>query len=135
MNAHRVRLPQDQFACLMASYGFAHEMPPRVVLKGGFYGSFILNEGTVRFLIHEMIIMQGAVRNQWLMCDRRINAKILGNAIILPHAILGLINAFAFCHTDIDRSDLARVFCQAMSQRMHSENIQWSGNFRLPTFD
>lgn len=28
VNVHRVRLPQDQFACLMASYGFAHEMPP-----------------------------------------------------------------------------------------------------------
>lgn len=77
--------------------------------------------------------MQGAVHNQWLTCDR-INTKILGNASILPHANSGLINAFAFCHTDIDRSDLATV-CQAMSQRMHSENIQWSGNYRFPTFD
>ena len=126
VNSYRVRLPQDQFACLMASYGFAHEMPARVLQNGGLYGSLLLHDGNLRFLSEaEIIILQGAVENQWLTRDRRTNARILGNAIILPHAILGLINVFAFCNSDVDREDFQSVFCQAMSQRMHSENIHW----------
>lgn len=126
VNDYRIRLPQDQFACLMASYGFAHEMPSRVLQKGGLYGSLLLHEGVLRFLTEpECVIMQGAVDRQWLTNDRRTNARILGNAIILPHAILGLINVVGYHNMDVDRADFATIFCQAMSQRMKSENICW----------
>eukprot|EP00434_Breviolum_minutum_P001907 symbB.v1.2.001687.t1/scaffold93.1/size335462/2 len=124
--SYRVRLPHDSFACLMASYGFAHEMPERILQKGGLYGSLILHEGILRFLTEpEFVIMQGAVEKQWLTSDRRANARILGNAIILPHALLGLINIYAFCMSSVDRDDFIHVFCQAMSQRMKADNIRW----------
>ena len=127
VSSYRVRLPQDQFACLMASYGFAQEMPARVLQNGGLYGSLLLHEGMLRFLtLPECVIMQGAVDRQWLTEDPRTNARILGNAIILPHAILGLINIYAFCNVEVERCDFMSVFCQAMSHRLTSDSIGWN---------
>ena len=125
--AYRIRTEEDQFACIMASYGFAHEMPNHVILRGGIYGSLILHDCILRFLsLPELVILQGAVRKQWLPNDQRVCSRILGNAIILPHAILALLNVHAWLNFRMDIARILDTFETAMNCRMHSGNIRWT---------
>ena len=123
----------------MASFGFAHEMPPRVVHKGGLYDYMALSSW-MKALWDSLLMRWSSCKglcatNGWRVTGGSTPKSWEMQLSFLMQFWIWSVNAFAFCHTDIDRSDLATVFCQAVSQRMHSENVQWSGDYRFPTFD
>ena len=92
----RIKTQEDQHSCIMANYAFAHELPSRTLAEGGLLGSFVLYEGQVRWLAQPEIAMLFGCNSPFhVPKDPKVATHLLGNAIAVPHAMLGVLNAMA----------------------------------------
>lgn len=92
----RVRTYDDIHPCIMANYGYAHELPEQVLRTGGLLGSFVLCQGQIRWLSPvEITILFGCPSRCHIPCDPHITNHMMGNAIAVPHAVLCLLNGLA----------------------------------------
>ena len=119
----RLRTEQDRVQCLMTSYAFGHEFDATSATPKGIFGNLIRHNGCIRFLVGpELLWLQGlSVPWKGPIHPRLLN-HIVGNAISIPHALLGLLNALChFSHLELDTfpHELFRV---AMQSRLHAVN-------------
>ena len=92
----RIKTVQDPHPCIMASYSKSHELPIETLYQKGLLGAFVIHNGRVRLLsIAEVTLLFGSAHPVYMPCDARIAYHLLGNAIAVPHASLGLINGIA----------------------------------------
>ena len=119
----RLRSEHDRVQCLMTSYAFGHEFDAASNTNRGIFGNLIRHRGRIRFLAGpELLWLQGlSVPWKGPIHPRLLN-HIVGNAISVPHALLGLLNALRhFSHLELDTfpQDLFQV---AMNSRLHAVN-------------
>lgn len=92
----RIRTAHERHPCIMANYAFSHELPEHVLREGGLIGTFILNEGQIRWLAQvELALLFGVRSTCHIPMDAKAAYHMLGNAIAIPHAILCLLNGIA----------------------------------------
>ena len=119
----RLRTPQDRIQCLMASYAYGHEIDATSSSQKGIFGSLLRYQGRIRFLAGpELLWLQGLSTPWQGPLNSRLLNHIIGNAISVPHALLGLMNALGhFSHLELDTfpHELFRI---AMNSRLHAHN-------------
>ena len=93
----RVRKGHQATTCFMAQYSYAHLLPFDLLEGKGLFGSLAEAHGTVRFFSPpEVASLHGTIRPTLCQSNRRLAMRLLGNAISVPHAAIGLIQC---CHT------------------------------------
>jgi uncharacterized membrane protein len=125
VEAYRIRHVQGIFGCIMASYGSGHELPEQNLRRFGLYGTLLAQASGLRFLaIPEIAIAHSALMPFWLPMDQKLATRILGNAIAIPHALLGVTNAMAFL-SGMTGVEIQELMLEAMTKRFTSQNIRW----------
>ena len=125
VEAYRIRHVQGIFGCIMASYGSGHELPEQNLRRFGLYGTLLAQANGLRFLaIPEIAIAHSALMPFWLPMDKKIATRILGNAIAIPHALVGVMNAMAFL-SGMTGVEIQEIMLEAMTKRFTAQNIQW----------
>ena len=130
----RLRTPNDRVQCIMASYAFGHEIDADSQSQKGIFGS-LLRQGRLRFLAGpELLWLQGlSVEWQGPLNPRLLN-HIIGNAISVPHALIGLFNVLGhFTHLEFD-SFPHDLFLTAMASRLHAQNSDCVIDIHTGTF-
>ena len=119
----RLRTPQDRIQCLMASYAYGHEIDATSHSQKGIFGSLIRSQGRVRFLAGpELLWLQGLATAWQGPLNARLLNHIVGNAISVPHALVGLLNVlghFTYLEFDTFPHELFRI---AFDSRLHANN-------------
>lgn len=119
----RLRTPADRIQCTMASYAYGHEIDATSSSPKGIFGSLWRHPGRLRFLAGpELLWLQGlSVEWQGPLNSRLLN-HIVGNAISVPHALVGLLNVLChFAHLEFDTFP-HELFTTAMASRLHAQN-------------
>ena len=119
----RLRTPHDRVQCIMASYAYGHEIDADSQSQKGIFGSLLRHQGRLRFLAGpELLWLQGlSVEWQGPLNPRLLN-HIIGNAISVPHALIGLFNVLGhFARLEFD-SFPHDLFLTAMASRLHAQN-------------
>ena len=125
MEMYRIRYADGIFGCIMANYGYAHMLPTQSLSTFGLYGTILAEASGLRFLsIPEIAISHGALAPFWMPADFRITARLLGNAIATPHALVAVTNAMAFLagYTGVE---IQQIMMEAMTGRFTSQNLLW----------
>ena len=131
----RLRTPNDRVQCIMASYAFGHEIDADSQSQRGIFGSLLRHQGRLRFLAGpELLWLQGlSVEWQGPLNPRLLN-HIIGNAISVPHALIGLFNVLGhFTHLEFD-SFPHDLFLTAMASRLHAQNSDCIIDIHTGTF-
>ena len=90
---YRLKNEQNTCACVLAHYGFAHELGEEVRSKNGLFGSLLILNDEIRwFSLPELCSLMGLLRPWTAPSDARISYHMVGNAIAVPHALLCLVN-------------------------------------------
>ena len=122
---YRIKHPHGIFGCIMSNYSYGHLLPNSTLQYAGLFGTILALPNGLRFMsIPEILIAQSAVMPCWLPSDHRTCIRILGNAIAVPHALLGLTNALAFFF-ELSGVECRELMIQVMNHRMTARNIQW----------
>ena len=131
----RLRTKDDRIQCIMASYGFGHEIDASSSSHKGIFGSLIRSQGQIRFLAGpELLWLQGLSVPWRGPLNPRLLNHIVGNAISVPHALLGLLNTIChFAHLEFETfpHDLFQV---AMQSRLHATNSDCVVDMATGTF-
>ena len=125
VESYRIKHAQSIFGCIMASYGSAHDLPGGLLQQFGLYGTKLAQADGLRFLsTPEIVISFSALMLFWLPTDQKEAVKMMGNAISIPHAIVGILNAMAFLsgHSGVEVHEL---MIQIMNARFTSRNLRW----------
>ena len=97
MMRYRLRSPRDQMSCVMANYGFGHELPGHTIQQGGLYGAILALPSGLRFCSTvEVALLQMPLGSCFLPAQRKKAIAILGNSISSVHAGIAILNAMAF---------------------------------------
>ena len=87
--AYRLRNATQVCSCVMAQYGFAHELGIEVVRKGGLWGNLIIDHDIIRWLsVPEICSLLGIMYPWRITLDIQRAFHVFGNAIAVPHALL-----------------------------------------------
>ena len=107
----------------MASYACGHEFDAASQSSKGIFGSLLRHQGRVRFLAGPELLWLQGLSVEWRgPLNARLLNHIVGNAISVPHALIGLFNVLGhFAHLGFD-SFSHDLFAQAMASRLHSKN-------------
>ena len=125
VEAYRIKYAQSVFGCIMASYGSAHELPSGILQQFGLYGTILAQAKGLRFLSTPVIAISfSALMPFWMPLNHKETMKMLGNAIAIPHAMVGILNAMAFLagYSSVEIQDIMR---QVMNARFTSRNLRW----------
>ena len=119
----RLRTPDDRVQCLMASYAYGHEIDATSQSPKGIFGSLLRHQGRLRFLAGPELLWLQGLSVEWCgPLNSRLLNHIVGNAISVPHALVGLFNVLGhFAHLEFD-SFPHELFFTAMTSRLHSQN-------------
>ena len=131
----RLRTPDDRVQCIMASYAYGHEIDADSLSQKGIFGSLLRHQGRLRFLAGpELLWLQGlSVEWQGPLNPRLLN-HIIGNAISVPHALVGLFNVLGhFTHLEFD-SFPHELFLTAFASRLHAQNSDCIIDIHTGTF-
>ena len=121
---YRLRTLDDVAGTFMTSYGFGMQLDEALISCGGIYGTLFSQGNIVRkFSIIEIAIMQGVCEPIWLPNDLKQATFLLGNAIAVPHAAIGLLNALMLVAPDTLDFDLGASFAKVCSPHMDASNI------------
>ena len=120
----RVKTIADVHPCLMASYSKSHELPTETLSQKGLLGAFVLHNGKIRLLsIAEAALLFGSAHPVYMPCNHRIAYHLLGNAIAVPHALLGLINGIAQL-ASIGWSEIPKwILDELMNNRLRAPDV------------
>ena len=118
-----LRTSNDCIQCIMASYAYGHEIDATSYSQKGIFGSLLWYQGRVRFLAGpELLWLQGLLTAWQGPLNSRLLNHIVGNAISVPHALVGLFNALGhFTRLDFDTFP-HELFQVAMKSRLHAQN-------------
>ena len=126
VESYRIKHAQSIFGCIMASYGSAHDLPGGLLQQFGLYGTILAQADGLRFLsTPEIVISFSALMLFGLPTDQKEAVKMMGNAISIPHAMVGILNAMAFLsgYSGVER------------KKFTSRNLRWEqkwGDFHSP---
>ena len=124
VESYRIRYPQDAFGCIMASYGVAHELPRKMLLNHGLYGTILYDDNTLRFMsVPEIILLQGAIRPLFFGGEIRDVLHQLGNCIATPHAAIAIANALAILTDTLDGFGVQRLFDRIFALRLTADDL------------
>ena len=125
VESYRIRHVQSVFGCIMASYGSGHELPDLNLRRFGLYGTLLAQASGLRFLsVPEIAIAHSALMPFWLPPDCKSAIRILGNAISIPHAMVGILNAMAFL-SGFTGVEIQEIMLEVMTKRFTSQNLCW----------
>ncbi len=120
---YRIRQSHEAFGCIMATYGFQHELPRETLKSGGLYGNLLQIGQEVRFLSGmECLILMMPQCRCFIPVDRKLHMKIIGNSICSAHAMLALgvgIHALAL---DDNIPSVQALVLQTIQQRLCFHN-------------
>ena len=119
----RLKGAVDQCHCILASYGFGHEYQSSRGEVNVVFGTLLKHMGQIRLLATPEIAFLQGVSVPWEgPLEIRMATHFLGNAISVPHALLGLLNGLChfvhLAHTDFP----CQLFDIAMQSRLHAGN-------------
>ena len=119
----RLRTPNDRIQCLMASYAYGHEIDADSQSQKGIFGSLLRHQGRLRFLAGPELLWPQGLSVEWQgPLNSRLLNHIIGNAISVPHAMIGLFNVLGhFTHLEFDTFP-HDLFSTAMASRWHAQN-------------
>ncbi|CAE7289892.1 Trdmt1 [Symbiodinium sp. CCMP2592] len=117
----RLRKATDVASTFMAQYQFQHLLPPHMLEKG-IMGTLVLHEGIARFFSGpEIAAIHGAVRPVFLHHDHKVQMKLLGNAIAVPHALAPL--SIVCLAAGLPKApEPAEAIRWCMASRLHNRN-------------
>ena len=119
----RIKTETDQCHCILASYGYGHEYQTNRSEVDVIFGSLLRSQGQIRFLsMPELAFLQGVSVAWEGPLEARMVSHFLGNAISVPHAVLGLLNGIChfehLAHTEFP----VQLFDIALQSRLHAKN-------------
>lgn len=121
----RIHSSDDIHPCIMANYAFAHELPEPTLREGGLLGSFVMTQGRIRWLSPVELAMLFGVGSK---CHMPMNPKIanhmIGNAIAVPHAILGILDGIAQFQCVTWTEVPLWILNEALGSRITASNVQ-----------
>ena len=131
----RLRTPDDRVQCIMASYAYGHEFDAASQSSKGILGSLLRHQGRLRFLAGPELLWLQGLSVEWRgPLNARLLNHIVGNAISVPHALIGLFNVLGhFAHLEFDAFP-HELFSQAMKSRLHSQNSDCVIDIQSGTF-
>ena len=123
---YRIRTADDTAACILTSYGFPTLLHLPLIQRGGVYGSLVLEGGSLRkMVVPELLILMGLINETWMPCDLVQATQLIGNAISVPHALIGVLNGMMFMevtHLDIP---IQEVFASITGQAIRANIIHY----------
>eukprot|EP00438_Fugacium_kawagutii_P016392 Skav210374 [mRNA] locus=scaffold1357:763419:765032:- [translate_table: standard] len=121
---YRLRSPNSVFGCILTTYGKAHLMDRRLLEAGGLLGTLLLESDGVRFLqLPEILALFAPTNATWLPADIALATRHLGNAISIPLAAIGIVNALGFLYEDQTMVEAVELFDRILQQRIHGGNM------------
>lgn len=125
--SYRLRSAEQKASCFLTTYGFPLSLDEDLLHRGGLYGSLIFDGEQIRkFTPVEVCILLGAVRPLWIPCNLREAFKLLGNAISVPHAAIGIANGLMFLIPMVFDCPVQDIFLHINSKHLNASNIQIS---------
>eukprot|EP00438_Fugacium_kawagutii_P032091 Skav202512 [mRNA] locus=scaffold1359:169685:175086:- [translate_table: standard] len=122
--SYRCKFGPDVATCIMANYGFAHELPSHTLQAGGLYGCVVIREDGIRFFQpHEVALLMGATQDVWLPLEAKKALKLMGNAIAVPHASIALCNSLAFLNADLTPNEVTALFVKLFGHRHTASEV------------
>ena len=122
--AYRLKDLDSIASCILTSYGRPAALSDSLVRRGGIYGSLIMIGPVVRKLVApEMAILLGLMHRQWIPEPEYQSTMIFGNAIAVPHALIGLLNAIALIRDPWVMRGIPEVFAAIFRESMNASNI------------
>eukprot|EP00438_Fugacium_kawagutii_P026990 Skav224430 [mRNA] locus=scaffold657:635485:639051:+ [translate_table: standard] len=122
--SYRCKFGPDVATCIMANYGFAHELPSHTLQAGGLYGCVVIREDGIRFFQpHEVALLMGATQDVWLPLEAKKALKLMGNAIAVPHASIALRNSLAFFNADLTPNEVTALFVELFGHRHTASEV------------
>lgn len=127
VEAYRIRFPTGIASCIMANYSFAHLLPPNVLQQRGLFGALFMSSKGLRFFaLPELVSLFTATNDLWLPSDPQTATRMLGNAIAVPHAALGIVNGLAFLNKDLTQVEVQELILEVLGLRLNSGNMKWN---------
>ncbi len=121
---YRLRSYEDIAGTFMTSYGFAMQLDAALIQRGGIFGTLFSQGNLIRkFSVLEVAILQGICEPIWLPNDVKQSMFLLGNAISVPHAAIGLLNGLMFISPEFLDFDLGASFAKVCTPHIDSSNI------------
>eukprot|EP00438_Fugacium_kawagutii_P021445 Skav226905 [mRNA] locus=scaffold853:98357:103755:+ [translate_table: standard] len=125
--SYRCKFGPDVATCIMANYGFAHELPAHTLQAGGLYGCVVIRPEGIRFFQpHEVALLMGATQDVWLPLEAKKALKLMGNTIAVPHASIALCNSLAFLNADVTPNEVSALFVKLFGHRLTAFEVSVS---------
>ena len=122
---YRIRQIHEAFGCIMATYGFQHELPPSTLKNGGLYGNLLQVGHEVRFLAGmECLVLMMPQKRCFIPLDRKLHMKIIGNSICSAHAMLAIGIGVHALELDEDIPSIQSLVLQTIQQRLSFHNSE-----------
>ena len=120
-----IRSLDQKASCFLTTYGSPLTLDEEMLSRGGLYESLIFQNDQVRkFTPLEVCILLGVVRPVWVPINLREAFKLLGNAISVPHAAIGIANGLMFLIPMIFDCPAQEIFLQITKNHLTASNIQ-----------
>ena len=87
---YRVKTVDGHASTFLAMYQSQHTLPEHMISSRGILGCLLQHQGCLRFFAGaEIASLHGAVQPVLLEADAQVQMRMLGNAIAVPHAVVG----------------------------------------------
>lgn len=122
--AYRLKDLDSIAACILTSYGRPTALSDTLVRRGGIYGSLLMQGPVVRKMVApEFAILMGLIYRQWIPEPEFQSTMIFGNAIAVPHALIGILNAIALIRDPWVIRGVPEIFAAVFHESMNASNI------------
>ncbi|CAE7020860.1 unnamed protein product [Symbiodinium sp. KB8] len=119
---YRVKTVDGHASTFLAMYQAQHTLPENMISSRGILGCLLQHQGCLRFFAGaEIASLHGAVQPVLLEEDAQVQMRMLGNAIAIPHAVVGLVYACTVLGLD-QVPDPALAVHTACQLRLHNQN-------------
>eukprot|EP00435_Cladocopium_sp_Y103_P053164 s137_g17.t1 len=124
VQVYRLRDLDSVFTCLMTSYGRPCALSGSLISRGGIYGSLLCLGSVLRKIVApEMCILMGLLSKQWLPEPEFQSTTIMGNAISVPHALIGILNMLAILRDSWVLRGVPETFASVMHSAIKADSI------------
>ena len=121
----RIRSLDQKASCFLTTYGSPLTLDDGMLNQRGLYGSLIFQNDRIRkFTPLEVCILLGVVRPVWIPINLREAFKLLGNAISVPHAAIGIANGLMFLIPMSFDCPVQEIFLQVTRNHLTAADIQ-----------
>ena len=125
VQAYRLRDLDSVAACILTTYGKPMSLSDTLIRRGGICGSLLMIGPVIRKLVApELAILLGLIDRQWIPEQEFQSTKIFGNAISVPHALIGVLNAIAMIRETWTLRGIPEIFADVMSEALNATNLR-----------